>query len=617
MTLNDRHCRTGPTRKRERTFPSLARRGRVLVHKRRRRGTIYVVTLTTTLIVLALGTVALSTARIQRQQAAESNSLRQAQLHAESALQIARYRIRTDSSWRSKLSSNTWAADQPIGNGYYSFTGTDPGDGNLNNGDFDPVVITATGKESGATYYIAARYEFEQPGLTCLQSSIHSAGDLEFRGSVVATSSAAPFSANQAVKPQDSSQVYANCVAVGSVSIGGSAQVFGTITNGATQRTMPDTSSLLSYYQGLGTSILATALPLWDREYVVNPGAESGAVTPWVASNCTAAASTTEKHSGNYSFYISNRSILGDGVIKQDITSKVAQNVAYTVSGAVLDQNFLGLDNYRLHILVQTTTGNVSFTSGWYTPSYNNWLSMSFTPTLTWSGNLIKAEVFVQTSLGLLPYFVDSISVREVGAESSTYVMHRKLLSPQSNPFTGVLNSQGIYVLNCAGNKINLRDSRISGTLVILNPGSGSRIEGSICWDPTTLLSTNPNVPNLPALITDDQLQLGLSSAPLSEAVANLNLNPAGSSYAGTSDTDLVDSYPSQISGIVYSSDEFTVTNNTTVNGSIVGATKITVQGTAVTVNHQPLYYYVNPPVGFRAAPLVKMKSGSVEQIVQ
>ena len=55
-------------------------------------------------------------------------------------------------------------------------------------------------------------------------------------------------------------------------------------------------------------------------------------------------------------------------------------------------------------------------------------------------------------------------------------------------------NAQGLYWINCAGNKLVIERSRIKGTLLVLNPGSGSMIgAGPISWSPAT--------PGYPALL--------------------------------------------------------------------------------------------------------------------
>ena len=316
--------------------------GRPTSRFQRRRGTIYVVTLMTTLIVAALGIAALSTVRIQRKQSQEADSIRQAELHAGSALQVARFQIRTDSQWRSKLENGTWASNQPIGNGFYNFSGSDPIDGNLTNNDLDPVIITATGIQSDSTQSVAAQFEFEEPALTCLQSTLHAGIDLEFHN-VTATGNGAPFTANEDVRVDDDAQVYANCAAHDQVNFSSNGQVFGTTTNGMPLRQMPDATSVMSYYQSKGATILATALPLWDQNYVDNSGAETGNVNPWVTTDCDVSISSDPARSGSNSFYISNRTLLSTPTVRQEITTKVSQNTRYNVSAYLYDPNLLGL----------------------------------------------------------------------------------------------------------------------------------------------------------------------------------------------------------------------------------------------------------------------------------
>jgi hypothetical protein len=585
-----------------------------------RRGSIYIVTLMTSIIVAAMAIGALATVRVQRRHAADADAARQAQLHAESALQLARYFIRTSSSWRSDLNNGRWSTDQPIGNGYYSFTGTDPADGDVLNNAFDPVIIRAVGKEADCVHVLTARFELTQPGLSCLQSGIHANYNLSTQ-SITLTSSGGPLTSNINISIGPQSIVTADCEANGSVSVDGTATLTGTRTNGANSRQMPNSADVLSYYQGLGTTISATSLPLWDRQYLQNGGAEDAVATPWIASNCAVALSSTITKSGAYSFYVYNRTVLLDGV-KQDITSQVAQNVQYSISGSVYIDDILAADSFRLHILLKTSNGDVSFTSPWASGVVGSWVSLSYTPTLTWTGTLNNAYLYVQSSLGLAAFYFDDISMKETGAAANTYVIHRQLLSSQSNPFTGVLNANGIYVLNCAGNTVNIRSSRILGTLILVDPKSDSRIEGSMFCEPQVVLSTNPSVPNLPAVLANSELELAMESTALSEAIANVNFNPAGSSYGGSVDTDRLDSYPSQISGIVFSSKRLRLSNRTTISGSVVVDEEINVVGsapgsTSVTVNYQPLYYYVNPPIGFRGTPVVRLRPDSVEQVVQ
>ena len=74
----------------------------------------------------------------------------------------------------------------------------------------------------------------------------------------------------------------------------------------------------------------------------------------------------------------------------------------------------------------------------------------------------------------------------------------RQLLSPTHNPWGGA-NPDGIYYIDCGGDNLRIRDSRIVATLVLLNVNE-VEIEHSVCWEapfpnyPALLASGNANV---------------------------------------------------------------------------------------------------------------------------
>lgn len=587
-------------------------------HPNCRRGSIYIVTLSTTMIVAALAITALSMVRIDRRRAGDSQSVRQAELYAQSALEIAKYQMRTDSTYRSKLASNTWNSDTPIGEGFYSFTGADPLDGNLTNGSHDPIVITAVGKSGTAIQRLAARFEFEQPGLPCMQAAVAIDGDINIDKISAAVLSASLFS-NRNIKADHDAVVTANCEAVGSIETKNGATISGTTLPGAASRTIPDATTLINGYSTPATTILATSLPLWDREFVSNPGAETGAISPWGILLGSLSVSSSKKKSGNNSFLTSLRAT--KDVVPGQTLSGLAE-ITYDISGYVLVDADAAVDDFRLKLRVTNTSFVATdFTSDWVTAEKKKWVPLSFSPTLNWPGTFLTAALTIETKNLAMPFYFDDMSIKENGAQPNTYVIHRQLLSSASNPFTGVLNTNGIYKLNCGGATINIRDSRILGTLILSGQNPNSRIEGSICWQPKVYLSTNASTANLPALLTDSKLTIALSNTDLSEAVANVNFNSSGSPWNGSTDSDRTDSYPSQISGVLFSGDDLTIAGYTTIVGNVLGKGRLDFQGadptaSNVRISHQPLYYYVNPPHGFRDAPIVRLKSGSVEQIV-
>jgi hypothetical protein len=145
------------------------------------------------------------------------------------------------------------------------------------------------------------------------------------------------------------------------------------------------------------------------------------------------------------------------------------------------------------------------------------------------------------------------------------------VLSPGSNPY-GATNPQGIYVINCAGSALTVRDCRVNGTLIILNAGSGSRFRDGVFLEGRA---------GQPALILTGQVSFEMQAGDVLESVSG-NLNPAGSPYQGASDSDAADQYPSMIVGVAYATGNVTVATGTTlsVKGCLLVGGTLTVQGT-------------------------------------
>ncbi len=181
------------------------------------------------------------------------------------------------------------------------------------------------------------------------------------------------------------------------------------------------------------------------------------------------------------------------------------------------------------------------------------------------------------------------------------------LLSPSSNPFGGGSSSNGIYIIDCQGKTITISNCRIVGTLILKNPGTGSSIQGSVNWSPSTS--------NLPCLMVQGNITISLSSAALSEATINTNLNPSGTPYpysSGTTNNTTTDSYPSTIAGLIYVTGNLSISNSPTLGPTIAGGT-VTAAGN-VTFAYNPIYYN-NPPSGFYTATMPVL-SGSLKQVV-
>ena len=119
--------------------------------------------------------------------------------------------------------------------------------------------------------------------------------------------------------------------------------------------------------------------------------------------------------------------------------------------------------------------------------------------------------------------------------------IEKVVLSPNNNPYgSGLTSPTGIYVINCLGGNLRIRNARIVGTLVILNPGVFSVLE-SVNWEPA--------VANYPSLLVSGTAELAFTNTPLSESSLRVDFNQ---------DTDKTDTYPSLIKGLIYASGDLT-----------------------------------------------------------
>ena len=195
---------------------------------------------------------------------------------------------------------------------------------------------------------------------------------------------------------------------------------------------------------------------------------------------------------------------------------------------------------------------------------------------------------------------VDSLS----GGDSIREV----LLSPSSNPFSGETNyPQGIYVVDCQGRNITLRECRIVGTLVLLNAGSGTNIKDSILMEPA--------IPNFPALMIEGPLEMDWSYLRnVDENDLAINLNPLGLPINGIVDAVLGGSWPGGISGLVYLTGNLHVKNQTAkVNGVVVvGGTVNAESRLSLTYNST---FYNTPPLGFAAGPEMQIVPGTWQRV--
>ena len=169
----------------------------------------------------------------------------------------------------------------------------------------------------------------------------------------------------------------------------------------------------------------------------------------------------------------------------------------------------------------------------------------------------ISGTVTGTTTEGITPRRMPSDTVFDYYLKNGTWIdidslpgsggghkISKAVLSPTLNPYAPATNAEGIYVIDCQGQSLKIEDTRILGTLVLLNSTTGTNIDYQHYWSPAVL--------NYPTLLVDGDIQFRYLQGSLDEASLGTNFNPAGAPYEGSEDTDTNDQYPSKIKGLVY-----------------------------------------------------------------
>ncbi|WP_164102072.1 hypothetical protein [Candidatus Laterigemmans baculatus] len=118
----------------------------------------------------------------------------------------------------------------------------------------------------------------------------------------------------------------------------------------------------------------------------------------------------------------------------------------------------------------------------------------------------------------------------------------KQLISPTSNP-NGATNPHGIYIIDARGGSVEIKESRIVGTIVVLN-ASRVELKDQLHWEPAR--------PHFPALLVQGDIRCQMIQGNLSESAENVNFNPSGTPFRAATDAVRDDSYPPILAGIIY-----------------------------------------------------------------
>ncbi len=572
-----------------------------------RRGSVYLAVLGTAMIVSVLAFSALALQRVQNRMLTASADVRQAQQNAEAAVELGLLAIKNDPNWRSTYPNGTWFSNRNLGVGSCTLSVTDP-DGSLTDDPNDSIVMTGVGTAGSAEQRVVRTVDAFPDPLSCLKSSVAAGDTISLNGgSVLRASNSGLITANSSTA--SGSTVYGR---VRAVNVSGSTYAEPTAQVAAADRpTMPDWSTLFDYYRTNGTEIVLGSVPSTMPNIGRNVNMGSG-TTDWVGDAPGVGQTATLSASGS-TFYPGVNSTSVRVYNRSDWYAGVAQRIDGVVKPG--QEYYVEAYVYRPFVFGAPATANFGITC--YTkgtgdgapqidggPAWPNqsaavplfsWKKISATVTApAWSGNLEYAFIKFSgsNSTNTSEFYVDDVVIRET---TTGRFIYRQVIGPGVNPF-GIANPQGLYWINCGGNKVVIERSRIKGTLLLVNPGSGSMIgPGPINWSPAT--------PGYPALLVDADtasnadFTIAATNRALSESEDGVNYNPVGASHEtlGT-DSDMNDTYPSEIQGLVLVEDDLTFQNNALVRGSVITGGDVTSSGGSLEVVYRPDALYSPPP---------------------
>jgi hypothetical protein len=555
-----------------------------------RSGTIYMMAMGTSLIVVCLAVAGLEAVRVQRRMNDSTSQAASARELAQSGIEFVQHRILTDPAWRTQFTHGVPVIRSVTG-GSFTVTLTDPDDQNIANQTTDPISIASVGNVGSSTQAVTAYLEPQNQLYAACRSAIYATQDVEFKNCNI-TSNQWVFS-NDRVTANGTPEVNLNCLGANGVFGNGYSQR--RANGGAWPMEMPNfvptsSSYVGKYYIDNAVALGVNDLPTGGTQLITNGGFETD-LSNWTTLGCTLTRDTAVKRSGNAACLVSGRSSVSTTPI-QNITQHMVKERDYTVSfwvRPVEDQDF-----YPAITLIGTgSVVPVVVSGGTVSVNALTWTLVSRTLRANWSGTLTKAEFQIGSSKSS-NYHFDNASLLNEDRSPGTRYIENVLLGSSSNPFgSKIVSPNGIYTIDASGQDLLIRDCRINGTIVVLNANK-VELENSISWEPAGR--------NFPAVISNAPLEDHTITATLSESTIGVNLNPTAAPYLGSSNTNASDSYPCVITGAMISTRDVILDGEAILTGPVMSPQKVTVTSEDLTINFPSDLIY-NPPPGFYADP--------------
>lgn len=184
----------------------------------------------------------------------------------------------------------------------------------------------------------------------------------------------------------------------------------------------------------------------------------------------------------------------------------------------------------------------------------------------------------------------------------------RAVITTAVNTTGNPANPYGVYTITVPTlSTLTIKRSRLQATLLItLSASSNLVVQDENLWDPGS--TTYPTLLVKGGLLTSATIGGSTTGANLSEATTGTNYNPTNAPYSSVTDSDTLDTYPSEIHGIVHIMDAsvtVTLASNLKLIGSVIVQGNATIN-TAATLTANPTLLTA-PPTGYSDASTIKM----------
>lgn len=576
-----------------------------------RSGSTYIIVVGASMLLSLFMLASLMAVRIQRLEIRNSTDIQAAQLDLESGIELGLFHIRDNAeNWRLAASNNT------IGTSSIDVSFVDPLDGDLTDSDLDPVIINVTGRQGSAIQHARARLNARQRGYDSLQSAMHAGQGIILESTTITSAGnnvtlASPWISYGNYFEAQGVEIFANVRGIEEPELGESTihGVFSSAGNWPKGIPSDFGRNVFNYYQSNGVEIKLSDLWLSDHNLnrLQNPKFDKS--TGWEAFDCKFLGPIDGE------LEIVDREH-GQAGPTQDVSATVYPDGSYQLGCSVYNR-YRNSISAKVHLRIESANEGVRYFS---TPAAlikekeKSFISGLVKP--TWTGELISADWIVTAEFVVDQTTAANFSVSDPilfdrSYADDSYVLRNALLTPANNPYgTGQTDEEGVYVVNCDRNRVIVANSRVIGTLVLLE-SENATLENS--------LDMRNYIYNYPALLVDQSLTLAMDANPLAELATGVNFNPQSASLSSGGvfvfDNELDDSYSSSISGLIYVEGGLEIENSLDVNGVVLVGGEIISDSATVNLQYNPIFY-VDPPPGFDGSVEMVLMPGNIKRFV-